>query len=306
MPYTTMVGQATDINWQTTTGTAMLESNYGATLMLPAADAGARMEVTYRQKSEQDYSGNFRRVPLMVEEMAAPATAPYTVDLAFRGIDEMNPLYSEGIDGSTLVDDDGNALDPQQVYVLIVDLASGATWTDVEPWVSLDFREGQLQLNWDDASAPMAAADARGLDLRVYYRTIDGHTIVVQKAPDWYVEDAIYQTYADPYEVDYRTYQVTDDPDDNRYTQLLFPLSAGDQIVMIDYVAGASPPYERISGELHAIPGDTLAVTLNRPDVRGILAVRGVSMTVRGWWHEPGGRVEMVGIDTFLTPESLL
>jgi hypothetical protein len=242
----------------------------------------------------------------MVEEISAPSDPPYRVDLAFRGINDMLPLYTEDLLG--------NDFDPD-IHVLVVDKDSGQAWTDAETWVTLDFIEGRLTLDWDDASAPMTAADARGHDLRVYYRTIDGHTIVVQKAPAWFVDETIYQTYVTDGltdKVDYRYYQVEADPDDAAYTRLLFPMSAADQMVKIDYLAvdqvtgAGDETTRRVTGELHAIPGDTLAITLSEPQVRGILAVQGVSLRVQGWWHASGGRVEMVDLSTFLMPEPLL
>ncbi|MFW6437368.1 MAG: hypothetical protein ACOCZ7_00025, partial [Armatimonadota bacterium] len=70
----------------------------------------------------------------------------------------------------------------------------------------------------------------------------------------------------------------------------------------------------RISGELHTIAPtddpDVFAVTLSEPvptdGTMGVLAVRGVSMTVRGWWHDERGRVQMTSVNTFLAPEPLL
>ena len=302
-PFTTVIGQPANV----ASGRAVLESNYGATLLLSSADANETLQVNYQQMTEADSMGSPRRVPFMMEEMAAPTQPPYQVDLAFRGIDDANPLFSTNLLGAAFTD---------PVYVLIVDTQTGDAWTDAEDWVGLDFIESKLTLDWDDASAPMTAVQARGHDLRVYYRTIAGHTVVVQKAPAWFVEDytdagrvSIHDTYvtdglADS--VDYRYYQLGADLDDATYARLLFPNSAANQIVAVDYMAGAAEPYDRISGELHVISGDTLGFTLNEPNVRGVLAVRGVSVTVRGWWHVGSGRVEMVGIDTFLTPEPLL
>lgn len=294
--YTPAIGQPIDV----APGVAVLESNFGATLLLPAEDAGETMEVNYQLKTEDDSFGSPRRVPIMVGETTAPTEPPYRVDLAFRGIDDEHPLFTEDLLGAAFA---------EPAYVLIVDRDTGATWTDAEAWVTLDFIEGRLTLDWTDASAPMTPAEARGRDLRLYYRTIAGHTIVVQKAPSWFVEDAIYQTYVAEGltdKVDYRYFQRGPDPDDATYTQLLFPMSAADQMVTVDYTAGTTPPYERVSGELHAIPGDTLAITLDEPNVHGILAVRGVSLTVQGWWHNQAGNVQLVGIDTFLMPEPLL
>jgi len=302
-PFTTMIGGTADV----ASGVAVLDSNYGASLLLSAGDANETLRVTYQQLTEADSMGSPRRVPFMMEEMAAPTQPPYQVALAFRGIDDENPLFTANLLGAAFTD---------PVYVLIVDMQTGDAWTDAEDWVGLDFIEGKLTLDWDDSTAPLTQAQARGRNLRVYYRTIIGQTIVAQKAPGWFVEDysdagrvSVYDTYVTDGltdRVDYRYYQLEADPDDATFTRLLFPMSAANQMVVVDYMAGAAEPYDRISGELHVIPADSLAFTLNEPNVRGVLAVRGVSVTVRGWWHAASGRVEMVGIDTFLTPEPLL
>ncbi|MGI5816666.1 MAG: type IV pilus modification PilV family protein [Armatimonadota bacterium] len=313
LPYTPVVGHPADV----APGYAVLESNFGATLLLSAADVGRTLRVNYRVKTEPDSMGSPRRVPIMTQKMTAPTDPPYVVDLPFRGIDDENPLYTADLFGNAFGD---------PVYLLLVDTDSGELWTDAEDWVSLDFIEGSFTLNWDDPTAPLTAAQARGRDLRVYYRTIARHTIVVQKAPSWFVEDylddsvqSIHDTYimdghADL--VDYRYYIAGDDPDDLNFTRLLFPPSAAGQMVLVDYLvldmAGTNVEIvRRVSGELHTVPGDTLAITLRTPkvspdDPHAILAVRGASMTVRGWWHDARGRVQTVNVDTFLTAEPLL
>ena len=300
VPFTSAVGQPADV----APGYAVLESTYGATLLLSPVDANSTLRVTYQLMTEPDTKGSERRVTFMTEEMSAPTQPPYQVDLAVRGINDEVPLFTEDVTGATLA---------EPVYVLIVDLFTGETWADAEDWVGLDFIEGRLTLDWTHASAPMDPVAVRGHDLRVFYRTIAGHTIVVEKAPSWFVEDYIYDTYVAEGltdRVDYRYYQVDPDPNAAAYTQLTFPMSAAQQMVVVDYMVDADPadtvPPRRVSGELHVVPVDTLSFTLNEPDVRGILAVRGVSLTVRGWWRGDSGRVETVSINSFLTPEPLL
>ncbi|MFO8081393.1 MAG: prepilin-type N-terminal cleavage/methylation domain-containing protein [Armatimonadota bacterium] len=338
--YTVMVGQHDDVNWLTSPRTAVLESNFGATLMVPAADAGELMEFSYILKTDAEYFENeagdpetwHRRAPIMMEEIIAPNEGPFTVELAFRGIDDENALFTESLTGDPLTDMDGVEIaDP--VYVLVVDMDNGYTWTGAEEWISLDFIEGRLTLDWSHTEAPYTAAQARGLDLRVYYRTIGGHTIVVEKAPtsyvNWQVAEAAYSeganwsSYANPDLVDYRTYELAADPTDDTYGQLIFPASAEGQMVTVDYVLLDQDGVvtRRVNGELHTIglmeTAATIAageepvpaVTLDRPapvdGTVGILSVRGVSTAVRGWWHDGRGRVQTVGIDTFLAPEPL-
>lgn len=300
VPYTVVLGQAADV----APGTAVLDSNWGATLLLPAEDAGRVMHVNYQLKTESDSAGNPRRAPVMMEEFPAPVRPPYQVDLKFGGIDDAKPLFDHDLLGNPL---------GYNVYVLVVDLLTGQTWSDAASWIDLDMVNGRLTLNWDDAAAPMTAAQARGRDLRVYYRTLDGHMIVVEKAPDYFLEEPIMQTYQDPNpaldesdKVDYRYYRIAPAPGDPTYTQLIFPPSAAGQAVTVDYVVGGGASFERVSGELHVVDPGSLSVVLSRPNVVGVERVRGVSLKVRGWWHDGRGRVQMVEIDTFLVPEPLL
>lgn len=283
-------------------GTAVLEGTFGATMLLPAEDAGSVMHVNYQLRTEEDAANYERRMPVMMEEITAPTEQPYQIDFKFRGVHDETPLYETDVAGA--------ALDPP-VYVLVVDLLTGETYTDVDPWVYLDMIEGRLTLDWDDPAAPMTAAQARGHDLRIYYRTLDGHQIVVQKAPEYFVEQPIRQTYDASGEadtVDYRFYVVAPADGDAMYTKLSFPEAVVGQAVMVDYLAGETPPYERISGEMHVVAptGSGYSVVLTQPHVVGIMGVEGVSLTVRGWWHDSRGRPQMVSIDTVLTPEPLL
>ncbi|MFW6157178.1 MAG: PulJ/GspJ family protein [Armatimonadota bacterium] len=338
--YTVTVGQHDDVDWLTSPRTAVLESNFGATLMVPADDAGEMMEVSYVLKSEaehfEDEAGDpetwYRRAPIMMEEMVAPTEGDFTVELAFRGIDDENPLFTESLTGDPLTDMDGAQID-DPVYVLVVDMDNGYTWTDAEEWISLDFIESRLTVDWSHTEAPYTAAQARGLDLRVYYRTIGGHSIMVEKAPTSYVnwqvaaaansEGANWSSYSNPDLVDYRVYELAADPTDNTYGQLIFPASAEGQMVTVDYVLLDEDGVitRRVNGELHTIglmdtahsisadEGPEPAVTLDQPapanGTVGIMSVSGVSTTVRGWWHDGRGRVQTVGIDTFLAPEPL-
>ncbi len=299
VPYTPVVGGAADV----APFTAVLESTFGAALLLPGADSGQSMEVNYQLKTEPDTNDNPRRVPVMMEQTAAPTQPPYQIDLAFRGIDEQTPLFSQDLLG--------NAFDPP-VYVLVVDLLSGQAFTDADAWVHLDFVEGRLRLDWEDAAAPLTPAQARGRSLRIFYRTINAHTIVVQKTPEAFVEETVANTYTNQRDVDYRYYRIEPDPDAAAYTRLLFPQSVADQMVVVDYMAvdyvrgDGTEMLKNVTGELHTIPGNTLAITLNEPEVRGVLSVQGVSMIVQGWWRGDGGRVQMVDIATFLKPEPLM
>lgn len=310
IPYAVVIGQAANV----APDTVVLESNYGATLLLPAADSGQVMHLNYQLRTEPDSAGNPRRAPIVMEEFPAPTQPPYRISLGFRGLDDENPLFVNDLLGNPL---------PTPVYALVVDLLTGATWTDAETWIDLDMVEGALTLDWSDPSAPMIPAHAAGHDLRVYYRTLDGNMITVEKAPDYYLEEPIMQTYVDSDpaldesdRVDFRYYRVQPDPDDPTYTRLYFPASAAGQAVSVDYVvgtlaAGRFDIEQRISGEMHVVEPSTLSILLDQPRAAGtgalaVVRVQGVSLTVKGWWRDTRGRVKMMAIDTYLTPKPLL
>ncbi len=321
VPYTVAVGGPGMVG----PGTVVLEATYGATLLLPAEDAGQPMHINYQMRTEDDSVGNPRRMPIMMEEITAPTQPPYEVNLAFGGIDDQNPLYTEDVLGNPLQTAGGA---PRPIFVLVVDSLSGMAWgwstADPATWIGLDMLDGVLTLDWEHADSPMLPAEARGRELRVYYRVLDGNTITVQKAPDFFVEQIVADTYFDPDPaldesamVDYRTYTVRPYPDDPTYAQLLFPESAVGQAVVVDYLvgdmsAGNFATVERVGGELHVIDGDAEpSIVLNVPAPPGngafaIMGVQGVSLTVRGWWHDERGRVERLGLDTILAPEPLL
>ena len=316
-----------------------IDPRYGATIALPAADAGRVFHVNYQLKMEPDFLGNMRRVALMTEEFEAPIDRPYQHDLKLRLIEDERPLFGEALDADI-------PLDPP-VYCLLLDLTTGMTWTDADEWVDLDMTTGRLRLNWEHDEAPLTVGAAMGRQLRAYYRTIYEHTIAVQKAPAYFVEDVIAATYFNPdpeldesRNVDYRTYSVRRSVENEAYAELLFPASAVGQMIFVDYLIGEVTGTgvfgidQRIAGEMHVIralpendphypedPGDPAMpeatfprgiVTLNQPvadlgtGAISVMSVQGASLTVRAWWFDPRGRVQRVGIDTFLTPESLL
>jgi len=336
--YTVTLGDSTLV----APGAAVLDSRFGATLLLPPGDAGETLEVTYQLATQPDLIGYARRSPIMMEEVPAPTESSYmedapvpdpvyTIDLAFRGVNDETPLFSNDLLGNPIDPVNGNP-----VYVLILDTDTGDTWTDLQDWIWLDFVEGQVRIAWDpvgeegDADGRPTASEARGRDLRIYYRTMAENTVVVQKAPDNYVEQLVidgaaagvsagsyFGDYSDPARVDYRAYQVTTDPTDGSYGRLLFPKSTAGEMVMVDYMLmDGTTVTKRVSGELHTIAPtndpNVCAVTLDEPvpatadGTMGVVAVRGVSLTVRGWWHDERGRVQMTGVNTFLAPKPLL
>ena len=63
---------------------------------------------------------------------------------------------------------------------------------------------------------------------------------------------------------------------------------------------------KRVIGELHtiSIPGvaGVPSLTLSQPNVQSVVAVRGVSLKVRGWWRQERGRLQYADVDTIVWP----
>jgi prepilin-type N-terminal cleavage/methylation domain-containing protein len=299
--YNVILGDASDL----ATAPCVLEENYGATLLFGPSALGKVIQVDYRLRTELDDNLRPRRALMLMEEFTAPTTPPYQADLKFGGIDDEKPLYETALDGTDIAD----------VYLLVIDLQTGDAYTDADTEVSLDMIKGKVTFAWPDPNL------MKGHELRVYYRTLDEHFVQVQKAPQYFVEDALADTYqnSDPALdfselVDYRRYSVSADAGDAAYTVVTFPESAAGQTVAVDYLydpdADGNPPYQRVWGELHVIGNDeatgTWTIVLSNPNVQAIVGVQGVSLKVRGWWHTERGRLVKLDLDTVLTPRKLL
>lgn len=298
--YLVELGNASDV----APGKCVLEENYGATLLFHPSAAGKVIQVDYRLRTEPDANGRQRRALMLMEEFTAPTTPPYQADLKFGGIDDERPLYETALDGTDIAD----------VYLLVIDLQTGDAYTDADTEVSLDMIKGKVTFAW---AAPNAM---KGHELRVYCRTLDEHFVQVQKAPQYFVEDLLADTYQDANPaldqrqlVEYRRYSVSADAGDPAYTVVTFPESAAGQTVAVDYTydpdGDGNPPYERAE-ELHVIGNDqstgTWTIVLGNPSVYTIVGVQGVSLKVRGWWHTERGRLVKLDLDTVLTPRKLL
>lgn len=300
--YPILCGTAADVG----TNNIILEQTYGAMLLLPRNMAGKTLQIDYALKAEADSNGNPRRTPLVMEEVPAPTVEPYQVDLKFRNLDDENPLYTTDMLGVTV----------PVVYVLIVDTQNGRQWTNNDAFVTLDMINGTLTLDWTHASSPMTADQARGHELRIYYRTLDGNNVQVMRAPRFFVEDLVAATYhaaGQTDAVDYREFSASSasvGTPPATITTLTLPASMAGMAVSVDYLydTGAVPPapYARVCNEVHVVDATTFKVVLNQPDVKAIVAVQGLTLKVRGWWETQSGRVEKLDVDTFLTPESLL
>lgn len=317
--------------------TVAIDPLYGATIALPAGDARRTMYVNYQLRTEPDFGGNLRRVLMMMEDFEAPTDPPYQRDLKLGLIEdeEDRPLFGTALDGEA-------PLPHGPAFCLIMDLTTGDTWTDAEEWVTLDETTGTLSLDWEHAERPLSREQARGRTLRAYYRTMYEHTIAVQRAPAFFIDDTIAGTYVsteDPQadetdKVDWRTFSVLPREawEHPNHPELVFPVSASGQTVFIDYLIGEIDGgqfrvNQRIDGEMHVIGNaeytypddifnvldheDLRRVVLNRPipdegGAVGVLGVQGGSLSVRGWWYNRQGRALRVSIDTFIAPKPLL
>ena len=297
--YPIYCGTAVDV---VATNEIVLEQTYGALLLLPRTMAGATLQIDYALKSQDDSNGNPRRTPVVMQEVPAPTVEPYQVDLKFRNLDDENSLYTTDMTGVALSD----------VYVLIVDTQNGRQWTNNDAFVTLDMINGTVTLDWTNLSSPMTADQARGHELRIYYRTLDGHNVELMRAPRFFVEDLVAATYhaaGQTDAVDYREFSASSasvGAPPAMITTLTLPASMAGMAVSVDYLHGASAPYARVCNEVHVVDVTTFTVVLNGPDVQAIVAVQGLTLKARGWWETQTGRVEKLDVDTFLTPESLL
>ncbi len=288
--YNVLLGGAGDV----AAGTCVVEQTYGATLLFDPSAAGKVIQVDYTLRTEDDANGNPRRALMVKEEVPAPVSPPYELDLAFEGLDDENPLYKTTLNGTDL--------DPD-VYLLAVDLQTGNTYTDAGSEVTLDMTKGTVTFTWASPAA------MHGHELRIYYRTLNDDYVQIQKAPQYFIEDVLASQYtgAETAAVDYREYTASADTGDATYTVLTFPESVAGQAVTVDYVYGTSSPYERVTAELHVIAGEAPhTVVLDNPNVQAIVGVQGVSLKVRGWWMDARGRLQKLDLDTFLTPKKLL
>jgi hypothetical protein len=235
-----------------------------------------------------------RRELMVLEDRQAPATnqgPPYTVTLSVGGIDSQNPLLDTDLGGDPL---------SPPVHILAIDLTDGQSYSDADGTLTLDYVNGIVTIP--------TGSGCLGHVCRFYYRTLDQHSVQVTKAPSTFVPKLIASAYADQTTVNYRWYDVAWPTGTNTTTILNFPSSSVGQTVSVDYTWGgdpnAVPPVlpQRVTGELHVVADGTFQIALNEPNVKDIIAVRGVSVKVRGWWRAQRGKLRYVDVDSCLVP----
>jgi type II secretory pathway pseudopilin PulG len=270
-------------------GSFLLEYNYGATLLFNPADQGRQLCVDYalRTGTTGNPIDDRRRELIVYEDQQVPSASQggaYAVQLAVNGLSDEDPLLEGNLAGT------GNP-----VNVLAIDLTDGQGYDDVSHTLSVDMGKGIV--TFPDTAACL------GHTCRFYYRTLDQHCIQVTKAPATFVDKVVADRWSDRSTVAYKTYQVQAPAAAGQRTVLTFPESSAGQTVSVDYTYGAPPALPlRKTGELHVINEGAYQIALDNPDVVSIVAVRGVSVKVRGWWRAQKGKLRHVDVDSCLVP----
>jgi prepilin-type N-terminal cleavage/methylation domain-containing protein len=274
----------------------------GHALYFPASAAGRKMRINYQLRLE-----NGRRQLIMQEDKAIPAETPYQIALNFGHLDDETPLMETNFSGAPI----------SPVYVIVVDLTDGTrfVWDESQGGQGIENVDAVRGLiNFDSA----AISGRLGNPVRIYYRTLDQHFVQAQKAPSSFVE---WDGVTTPASFDWalRTYRIgngaafTGSPD--HACIYAMPAYCEDHAVQVDYLvadpAGTGLPPVRVRNETHVIAdlglnggGTNLGYgfVLDRPDVLGVLAVRGVSMRVCGWYRTEGGSLSRVDETRVLFP----
>ncbi len=297
-------------------GSCWVENQFGAYLKFNPTDAGKQMLVSYRLRRDRDSGGMpTHRSILMVEDRLISGTEATGLSAGMGevivqlGVEAIEPVNILGYPGSPAPGADGLG-DTTGIHLLAIDLATGDIFYNDATTVLLTdpydpkfgYSNGQVKLNlqlydWE-ISPGVWVWGAAGHTFRFVYRTPDQNTIQVQKAPAIFVaaDTAVLYPPSRRWEVDYRSYATAAS---GLYTMLSFKPAVAGQTVAVDYLFDSSAP-TLVTGEVHTIPHETGAITLDQPDVVAIKAVRGASMRARASWLSDSGKVRVVDVDTLL------
>jgi hypothetical protein len=300
-------------------GTFYLEYNYGATLLFNPADSGRQVFVDYtlRTGTTGNTGDDSRRELMIAEDLQVPTVdqgPPYSVKLAIGGLEDVDPLFGDAVDGGD-INDAGSPTPKSPVHLLIVDLTDGRTYayTDADAnhtppspawWAidNVDYVNGMVSLNATNA------ANCLGHRCRFYYRTLDQHALQVTKAPATFLQNTVAALYTNQADVAYRIYtpSTQDMTGGGKRTILTFPESSAGQTVSVDYTYGGDPGVVppvlplRATGEMHVIHEESGQIALDNPNVVSIIAVRGASVKARGWWRAQQGKLRHIDVDSCL------
>jgi len=327
-------------------GRYVLDRMYGVRLVFHPADVGLTLKVdyqlqTYRTGEDPPAPAPARRMLFMIEDVPiesavtrhgpGPANAPFgEVRLAVKGVDDV-PVFTKQLNGTTAL--------ASPVHVLAVDLQTGQVYTDGTPFALEDSSlRPELLQGFENGivayplGSPGAPASYVGHTLRFYYRTLDRHTVQVQKGPRSYVDSETAETYLTAYagqdeslEVDYRTYRLSHVASPNDPTRRLAELEFGQWLsggtwasaesssgmtVAVNYsYVDTAGECQYVWGELHTVPSGGRKITLNHATDAThpvqVLAVSGASARARGWWLNRTGRAQTLSIDTVFLANAL-
>jgi type II secretory pathway pseudopilin PulG len=264
----------------------------GATLLFNPQDSGTSVLISYDLAS----SGGRRARELFQDQVMSEELA--TPDPAGGNISDVTvQLTATGLDGEDALSVDLPA--GAQTHVLAVDLANGNLYYEgdgIDPQTGIDWNKGRVTVQ-------VPNVEGLGHTFRFFYQTLDQGMLTVMRAPSFYMP-------ADLFGATNAVQQfATQAPNAGGFTVLDFTtgadlatsapvsVSAG-ATVAVDYTYGSDPNSpQRATGELHTINTATRQITLDNPNVLSVIAVRGISVTVRAWWRTQSGRLEYVDVD---------
>lgn len=282
----------------------VVDERAGQALYFPPYAVGRKLRIDYRVRREDLQGGvNYRRALLMHEDKVLPSTTPYEMQLSFGYIDDERALATTNHNGGALT---------ASAWIMLVDMADGtpiawqaATGTGFDflrAVSNVDLARGVITID------PAVLSGRLGRPVRIYYRSLDQHSVQVYKTPSEFVETVAGVTPDVP-NWEHRCYMIGAAPSGSgSYTCLYnFPAYLEDQAVQVDYIARVGGQLERITNELHVIYDLGVATrnfgfVLNKANVEGVLDVRGASMRVCGWWRTETGRVERLDMTQMLFP----
>jgi len=276
-------------------GEVAIEPSFGVGLVFNDRDAGREVLVDYLLAQD-----NTKRLLYLMEEQVVggsacrpdPSDPTYCYATVQLGWDGLDPKFMDSAG--------------QPVYVLAVDRDSNGRdvyydGAGITPVDVTGARTGRIEMHLPVSSV--------GHHFRFYYGTVDQACVEVYKAPANYVDSVTASAYADPLEVNYRTYSAVANPSTG-LTDLHFSMSNLGATVAVDYVWDDAGALRLVAGEMHTLAlsaaGNDAVCTLQRPNVLEIRAVRGVSVKVRPWWRTPAGRLVYYDLDSILVPVGAL
>jgi hypothetical protein len=343
--------EAYGVAYPSAPGRYVLDNKYGVRLAFHPADVGLTLKVDYQLRTlmtqeDQDALANGdlvtpRRMLLMAEDVPIESATTRRdasdvplgeVRLAVKNVDDV-PMFTTELDGATAL--------TSAVHMLAVDLQTGNIYHDGNPLALEDaslqpellqgFENGIVAYPLQISGAP---APYVGHTFRFFYRTLDSHTVQIQKGPRSYVDRETAEAYLAAYlpggqdeaaslaEVDYRTYWLQHVVAPNDATRRLGVVEFGQWLsggtwasaesssgmtVAVNYsTVDPSGARRFVWGELHTVPAGGRKITLNHATDAThpvqVLAVNGASVRAWGFWTNRTGRPQMLSIDTvFLT-----